>query len=388
MTISSAIYMDFDNFIGGMADGDISSQMLKELLNSLANDEDKPSFEDNRRFLIRRAYLNYTGKNPHAEGADNLGGYHHVLTGAGFEVIDCQNVGRMSKSNADVRIAMDIAMQLKGGGASISEFVIITGDADFVPVLQVIRETGAWVTLITTQSNVSIALRELADRYIDEKMAYQLMGLPELSLTWSKDTDSQKQASKPKDTEEAKNEASEYVKELINEQKVATPLPSLGIALRQKIGSDFIDDSNWFGYYNLKPFLSDAFKSDIDQGNLRIEGQYIWNPNAHGTPQEFANASISNLKEAQEKAIEIAEAEVAASERGVNLARLGEKIRNAIGSALINSSEWFEHKKLSTFLELASEGRLRCSQHLVCSVGGESKQTRMSSETDMNIRWE
>ena len=336
--------MDFDNFIGGMDGGSVSSQMLRTLLNNLISGVDKPPFKEGRRFLKQRAYINSKGRNPNDKGEGSqifLDDCYHALTEAGFEVVDCRNVGRTVKSNADVRIAMDIGMSLSGSGALLAEFIMVTGDADFAPVLQAIRAQDRWATLINSQSNASLALTTLADHYINEKTTYQLMGLLEISLAESEKIES---------LDQAKEVAVGYVTDLLANSEVAIPLPSLGVALRQKIGSDFIDDSDWLGYGKLVVFLHKSFSSS-GQEEIKVSGEYVWRPSAHNAPQEFTETPIGNIEDAKEKAVEIAEAWINDAEEGVYIADLGKEIREKAGTTLIGDSEWFGYRKLVRFLK-------------------------------------
>ena len=58
---------------------------------------------------------------------------HHFLR-AGFEVIDCPPLTAQLKNSADIRMVMDIR-DLLMHDTYFDEFIILSGDADFTPVL-------------------------------------------------------------------------------------------------------------------------------------------------------------------------------------------------------------------------------------------------------------
>ena len=62
---------------------------------------------------------------------------HHFLR-AGFEVIDCPPLTAQLKNSSDIRMVMDIRDYLTHD-TYFDEFIILSGDADFTPVLHRLR---------------------------------------------------------------------------------------------------------------------------------------------------------------------------------------------------------------------------------------------------------
>ena len=62
---------------------------------------------------------------------------HHFLR-SGFEVIDCPPLTAQLKNSADIRIVMDVR-DIFNHDTFFDEFIILSGDADFTPVLHRLR---------------------------------------------------------------------------------------------------------------------------------------------------------------------------------------------------------------------------------------------------------
>ena len=90
-----------------------------------------------RRIVMNRCYGNpVPRRNPHDNSTD-MNSFpfvrHHFLR-AGFEVIDCPPLTAQLKNSADIRMVMDVRDFLTHD-TYFDEFIILSGDADFTPVL-------------------------------------------------------------------------------------------------------------------------------------------------------------------------------------------------------------------------------------------------------------
>lgn len=81
----------------------------------------------------------------------------------GFE--PCFGLGEKdSESDVDVYMAVDVMEVIPNRG--IDTIVLVTRDADFLPVVQKAKEKGKEVIVIGTEPGFSIALKNAADKYI------------------------------------------------------------------------------------------------------------------------------------------------------------------------------------------------------------------------------
>ncbi|MFC7689898.1 NYN domain-containing protein [Paeniroseomonas aquatica] len=167
----AALYVDFDNVFSTLAALDEwaawsfaanPGRWLDWLAEALPGGP--------RRLLVRRCYLNPAGwTEPEAGGglARWLGQpriYYSRFRGdfvrAGFTVVDCPRLARL-KNAADIVMALDIADAI-GHATRFEEFLILSGDSDFTPLLHRLREHDRR-TLVITHDASALAFRAAAD---------------------------------------------------------------------------------------------------------------------------------------------------------------------------------------------------------------------------------
>ncbi|MCI0703444.1 MAG: NYN domain-containing protein [Planctomycetia bacterium] len=123
-------------------------------------------------FTVRRAYANFSVVR-YPKGAPRefpLQVIPDTLLRQGVEPVQVFRLssgtggtgGRGSKNAADMRMAMDATSLLAGGG-HIEHFVLVTGDADFIPVILELKCQGLSVSVI----GVANATNELIQRFVD-----------------------------------------------------------------------------------------------------------------------------------------------------------------------------------------------------------------------------
>ena len=90
---------------------------------------------------------------------------HHFLR-AGFEVVDCPPLTAQLKNSADIRMVMDVR-DILTHDTYFDEFVILSGDADFTPVLHRLR-SHARRTVIYSNDNTAAPYTAICDAEIRE----------------------------------------------------------------------------------------------------------------------------------------------------------------------------------------------------------------------------
>ncbi len=177
----SALYIDFDNFFGGLLRSDPQAAVRiaerpQVWIEGLTNPEGAPS----RRWLQLRCYLNPGGSVPHpTEPGQRIrfDAFRPYFTQAGVEVVDCPALTKQAKNGADIRIVVDVMASLNQG-ALFEEFVLASSDSDFTPLLQVLRAADLRTCVIATGST-AIAYEALADEYLDEQSIFDLLAATE-----------------------------------------------------------------------------------------------------------------------------------------------------------------------------------------------------------------
>ncbi len=128
-----------------------------------------PAVPDSRRIVINRCYGNPVPRRNQSDNSTDMSSFpfvrHHFLR-AGFEVIDCPPLTAQLKNSADIRMVMDVR-DILTHETPFEEFVILSGDADFTPVLHRLR-SHARRTVIYSNDNTAAPYTAICDAEIRE----------------------------------------------------------------------------------------------------------------------------------------------------------------------------------------------------------------------------
>lgn len=144
--LCTALFVDFDNIYISLSqhDSEAASQFAanpdkwlnwleKQLPSAHAAADPAP-----RRILIRRCYLN----------PQTFGSFRPYFIRSAFEVIDCPPLTTRGKTSTDIHMVMDILDALNHE-TYFDEFIILSGDADFTPVLLRIRKHARYSAVLS-----------------------------------------------------------------------------------------------------------------------------------------------------------------------------------------------------------------------------------------------
>ncbi len=154
-TITSALYVDFDNVYSGLAQLDQATAEAfandpGRLLHHLSEGSDE-SGAFTRRFLVRDCYIN----------PQTFSRYRAQFVAAGFRVIDCPSLTQRGKSAADTHIVIDVVDAISHA-TRYDEFVICSADADFSPLMTKLRRHDRR-TLMVAAGNAAPAYQAVCD---------------------------------------------------------------------------------------------------------------------------------------------------------------------------------------------------------------------------------
>src|ERR1700679_431165 len=145
-----AVFVDFENLVIGA---------VKEL-----PDQANPApYEALTRLC--RGYGTEAVRRAYADWANPLFGKHQEdLAMNGVDLIQVARVGIQNKNAADIRMAVD-AMEPLIVHPEVSVFVLVSGDGDYSPLVQRLREFGKWVVGVGTEANASRKLVSVCSEY-------------------------------------------------------------------------------------------------------------------------------------------------------------------------------------------------------------------------------
>ncbi|MGO8951787.1 MAG: NYN domain-containing protein [Rhodomicrobium sp.] len=123
-----------------------------------------------RRFAVARCYGNPGRKLISRGGPHDPHSFATVRTNfmiAGLEVVDCQPLSSQFKNGTDIKIACDIRDFLEHP-TRFEEFIILSGDADFTPVLHHLRSHDRR-TVVYANENTADIYKAFSDGWIEER---------------------------------------------------------------------------------------------------------------------------------------------------------------------------------------------------------------------------
>jgi len=187
----SAVFVDYDNIYLSLKrkSEEAAKRFAKEAVAWLREIENgrlitptnTPSSPTQRRIVMNRCYGNPVPRRNQHDNSTDMNSFpfvrHHFLR-AGFEVIDCPPLTAQLKNSADIRMVMDIR-DLLMHDTYFDEFIILSGDADFTPVLIRLR-AHARRTVIFANDFTAAPYTAISDGEVRESHLIELMLAGEL----------------------------------------------------------------------------------------------------------------------------------------------------------------------------------------------------------------
>lgn len=231
--LKSALFVDFDNIYIGLGKNDPAAaerfasdpaRWLTWLEDGLPTRTGNSYGPPRRRsILIRRCY-----PNPDA----GFRRYRSFFTSAAFSVIDCPTLTRTGKNSSDIYMVMDI-LDILNHKTHFDEFIIFSGDSDFMPVLLRLRAFDRRTTTLAIDF-MPPAFKAACDLVINEE------DFIEEALGLSQDTSSRVKVSLP-----VLKEMAQRVLDAIrqNGEVSGADLPDILKDFRE-----FRESTNWLGF--------------------------------------------------------------------------------------------------------------------------------------------
>jgi hypothetical protein len=340
--VRSALFVDFDNIYLGLQREDPNaaeqfatnpSHWLQWLQESLSLDIEELGGRQKRKILSRRCYLN----------PSQFGRFRPYFTRSAFEVVDCPPLTSGGKTSADIQMVMDILDAL-GHATRFEEFIILSGDADFTPVLLRLSKHDRRSAVLAV-GPASVAYKAACDLLIDQDIFLEeaIGVIPTQSA----------RAEGPPTT--AMQELLRRIADKVYEKAttlgelVATDLPGI---FREF--PEFTASTNWLGFNSLRNMSSavtqarpDLEMVDGDPWKVRIgEGQA---PEGEGAPAvdrerlpyslPYHRPSAMDYSRLTEQILEYVRGVVSSSDAAVPMARAAQMVISRFGDAVL-ATRW------------------------------------------------
>jgi hypothetical protein len=279
---ASALFLDFDNVVSGLREGAgaaIAHRFAAEpeaWLPFVAGEAP--------RCLVRRCYLNPAGflEAPDGDRAW-FGEFRWAFQAAGFEVVDCPRITRL-KNGADIRMTLDMLDVLASPLARIERFVLMSTDADFVPLLLRLRAADRRTRLVA-HPEVGRILRAAADEVVGlDALARHLGWVPE----------------DPAETfgEDVAAAVLEAARQILAETREPLHLPHLGKLVRDRTGRS-LRETRYGGTGSLEALLAQSGFVRVEGPGGGVAARPEWLAEAGGPPAADPDAAEPPLASAQ-----------------------------------------------------------------------------------------
>ncbi|MGE0767154.1 MAG: NYN domain-containing protein [Hyphomicrobiaceae bacterium] len=159
----SAVFVDYDNVYLSLRrkSEDAAKRFAKDAIGWLKQIENGALITSTnglspnvpRRIVMNRCYGNPVPRRNTSDNSTDMSSFpfvrHHFLR-AGFEVVDCPPLTAQLKNSSDIRMVMDLRDYLSHE-THFDEFIILSGDADFTPVLHRLRAHARRTVIYATE---------------------------------------------------------------------------------------------------------------------------------------------------------------------------------------------------------------------------------------------
>ncbi len=222
-----------------------------------------------RRMVMNRCYGNPVPRRNQSDNSTDMNSFpfvrHHFLR-AGFEIIDCPPLTAQLKNSSDIRMVMDVVDYLSHG-TYFDEFVILSGDADFTPVLHRLR-AHARRTVIFANDYTAAPYTAISDGEVRESdlISFLLEQQGEIAAA----TPAPMIASQAKalvlpevDREALRHEIIADVIQAVQASPTPVPLEVLADRAVRTIGHDRTVATSWAGAGNFRELLVQSLPDEL-----------------------------------------------------------------------------------------------------------------------------
>ena len=185
---------------------------------------------------------------------------HHFLR-AGFEVIDCPPLTAQLKNSADIRMVMDVR-DILTHDTYFDEFVILSADADFTPVLHRLR-SHARRTVVFSNDHTAAPYTAICDAEIREADLLALLLDGQLPTQSQPSTPSRRRCRAPRPSRRCATRSSPRSPTLVRAADQPVPLEALADRCVRMLGHDKTVGAAWGGTGSFRDLLTRGLPDDI-----------------------------------------------------------------------------------------------------------------------------
>lgn len=296
--ILSAVFVDYDNIYLSLRRKNEeaarrfskdASQWLRDIeAGRLITPTNSPTAQIPRRMVMNRCYGNPVPRRNAGDNSTDMNSFpfvrHHFLR-AGFEIVDCPPLTAQLKNSSDIRMVMDIR-DLLTHDTYYDEFIILSGDADFTPVLHRLR-AHARRTVIFANEHTAAPYTAICDGEVREIDLMQLLG----GGAVGDEATGRPSLTRGQSLEQVRGEIIADVVQNVRRTNAPMPLETLAERAMRTLGHDRTIGTDWAGHGSFRELLLKGLPADL---RLSDDPPYLVMPAQSATP-----APVGQLTRAQ-----------------------------------------------------------------------------------------
>jgi uncharacterized LabA/DUF88 family protein len=275
-TFLSAVFVDYDNIYLSLKrkSEDAAKRFAKDAqlwikaieTGQIITSSNNHGMGDVRRIVMNRCYGNPVPRRSQSDNSTDMNSFpfvrHHFLR-AGFEIVDCPPLTAQLKNSSDIRMVMDVRDYLTHP-TYFDEFVILSGDADFTPVLHRLR-AHARRTVIFANDYTAAPYTAISDGEVREAdlIALLLDSAPSQSLPRSSISVPNIATNEPLSADAARHDILADVAAAVRSSPSPVPLEVLADRAVRVIGHDKTIGTAWGGAGGFRELLSQGLPEDL-----------------------------------------------------------------------------------------------------------------------------
>ncbi len=224
-----------------------------------------------RRIVLNRCYGNPVPRRNSHDNSTDMNSFpfvRHNFLRAGSEVIDCPPLTAQLKNSADIRIVMDVRDMLTHD-TYFDEFIILSGDADFTPLLHRLR-SHARRTVIFANDRTASPYTAISDGEVREEDLLALLLDGRLQSDSAPAVISTEEAIAPQvltkqpiDMSALRREIVGEVAALVRSAGQPVPLEALADRLVRQLGHEKTAGSGWGGSGSFRDLIATYLPDDL-----------------------------------------------------------------------------------------------------------------------------
>ncbi len=343
--VRSALFVDFDNIFISLRDDNPSAaeafatnpmRWIDWLVELNWRGQEAAEKSTKRAILLQKCYLNPA----------SFGKFRPYFTRAAFEVVDCPSLTGYGKNSGDIHMVLDILDTLNHA-THFDEFIILSGDADFTPVLLRLR-THDRRTVILTGAMAAQAYRAAADYVIDAD------SFVEEALGHAGAGEARDQAAGELAGTVSKNRLATLASKLYEVASASGEILAPSLARDVFIRFPDFKDSDWYGFLSLRRLVDElvTLRDDLEvvEGDpwlVRVKQR----PSQRATPSRATPAPAAKTTDGENEQVRrLVAATLERASEPVTTGAMAQVIIDAMGSRVIDS-QWFGHGTFRALLE-------------------------------------